>query len=72
MNRDKLDIADIPIAMVTAQYLEYLDFMHTLDLAVAGEYLVMAVMAATLIQIKSRMLLRGLSRLALKTTPDSR
>jgi segregation and condensation protein A len=56
INRDRLDIADIPIALVTAQYLEYLDFMHALDLAVAGEYLVMA---ATLIQIKSRMLLPG-------------
>lgn len=56
INKNRLDIADIPIALVTAQYLEYLGFMQALDLAVAGEYLVMA---ATLIQIKSRMLLPG-------------
>lgn len=56
INKNRLDIADIPIALVTAQYLEYLDFMQALDLVVAGEYLVMA---ATLIQIKSRMLLPG-------------
>lgn len=54
IHRNRLDITDIPIALVTAQYLEYLDFMQALDLVVAGEYLVMA---ATLIQIKSRMLL---------------
>ncbi|MGB9711934.1 MAG: segregation and condensation protein A [Dissulfurimicrobium sp.] len=54
INKNKLDIADIPIALVTAQYLEYLEFMQALDLVVAGEYLVMA---ATLLQIKSKMLL---------------
>jgi len=50
----KLDIRDIPIALVTEQYLEYLDLMEALDLDVAGEFLVMA---ATLIHIKSRTLL---------------
>jgi len=50
----ELDICDIPIALVTRQYLEYLELMQELDLDVAGEFLVMA---ATLIHIKSRMLL---------------
>ena len=50
----ELDIRDIPIARVTRQYLDYLQFMRDLNMNVAGEYLVMA---ATLIHIKSRMLL---------------
>lgn len=50
----KLDIGDIPIAEVTDQYLRYLALMESLDLDVAGEFLVMA---ATLMEIKSRMLL---------------
>jgi segregation and condensation protein A len=54
INRNRLDIADIPIAAVTRQYLDYIGIMQALNVAVAGEYLVMA---ATLIQIKSRMLL---------------
>jgi segregation and condensation protein A len=55
IQKNKIEITDIPIAMVTTQYLEYLEFMQAaLDLVVAGEYLVMA---ATLMHIKSRMLL---------------
>ncbi len=54
IQKNKLDIKDIPIALVTSQYLEYLDFMKALDVVIAGEYLVMA---ATLMHIKSRMLL---------------
>lgn len=50
----KLDIYDIPIASVTEQYLEYLRLMEELNLDVAGEFLVMA---ATLMEIKSRLLL---------------
>jgi len=50
----ELDIYDIPIAQITDQYLEYLEFMESLDLALAGEFLEMA---ATLIRIKVRMLL---------------
>jgi segregation and condensation protein A len=50
----KLDICDIPIASVTEQYLEYLALMELLDLNVAGEFLLMA---ATLMEIKSRILL---------------
>ncbi|MBD3368351.1 MAG: hypothetical protein GF405_09325 [Candidatus Eisenbacteria bacterium] len=50
----ELDIYDIPIAQITDQYLEYLEFMESLDLSLAGEFLEMA---ATLIRIKVRMLL---------------
>jgi segregation and condensation protein A len=50
----KLDIENIPIAKITEQYLAYLEVMQTLNLDVAGEFLVMA---ATLIHIKSKSLL---------------
>lgn len=49
-----IDIYDIPIAEVTDQYLRYLSLMEQLDLNIAGEFFVMA---ATLLEIKSRMLL---------------
>jgi segregation and condensation protein A len=54
IKKHEVSIYDIPIALVTQQYLEYLDLMSELNLDVAGEFLVMA---ATLIHIKSRMLL---------------
>ncbi|OGX15334.1 MAG: hypothetical protein A2166_04310 [Omnitrophica WOR_2 bacterium RBG_13_41_10] len=54
VKKDHLNIYDIPIAMVTEQYLKYLELMKLLDLNIAGEFLVMA---ATLMQIKSKMLL---------------
>lgn len=54
IRENKVDIYDIPIAFITHQYLEYLDMMRDLNLELAGDFLVMA---ATLIQIKSRMLL---------------
>jgi len=54
VKKDHLNIYDIPIAKVTRQYLEYIDLMKLLDLNIAGEFLVMA---ATLMQIKSKMLL---------------
>jgi segregation and condensation protein A len=50
----QLDILDIPMATVTDEYLRYLALMQELDLDVAGEFLLMA---ATLIHIKSKMLL---------------
>ena len=53
IKRDKIDIHDIPIAPITRQYMEYLDLMQQLNLDVAGEFMVMA---ATLIHIKSKML----------------
>ena len=54
IRENEIDIYDIPIAKVTEQYLEYLSLMEALDLDVASEWLVMA---ATLLEIKSRMLL---------------
>jgi segregation and condensation protein A len=54
IKQNKIDIYDIPIAEITRQYLEYLELMKELNLEIAGEFLVMA---ATLIQIKTRMLL---------------
>jgi len=54
IKKNEVDIYDIPIALVTNQYLEYLEWMKSLNIDVAGDFLVMA---ATLTQIKSRMLL---------------
>lgn len=54
IEKSQIDIYDIPIAEVTEQYLSYLKDMEELDLEVASDFLVMA---ATLLQIKSRMLL---------------
>ena len=54
VKKDHLNIYDIPIAKVTQQYLEYINFMQLLDLDIVGDFLVMA---ATLMQIKSKMLL---------------
>ena len=54
IKRQNLDILDIPIAEITAQYMQYIDLMEVLQLELAGEYLVMAAMLA---EIKSRMLL---------------
>ena len=54
VKKSEVDIYDIPIALITEQYLEYLRLMTALNIDVAGEFLVMA---ATLAHIKSRMLL---------------
>lgn len=54
IRKNEMDIYNIPIAEITRQYLEYLEQMRSLDLEVAGEFIVMA---ATLIYIKSKMLL---------------
>jgi segregation and condensation protein A len=54
IQRDEIDIYDIPIARITQQYLTYIELMRLLDLDVAGEFLVMA---ATLMRIKAKMLL---------------
>ena len=53
IRKDEIDIHDLPIAPITRQYMEYLDLMRELNLDVAGEFMVMA---ATLIHIKSKML----------------
>lgn len=54
IKKNEVDIYDIPIAMITKQYLEYLEWMKSMNIDFAGDFLVMA---ATLTQIKSRMLL---------------
>jgi len=54
IKKNEVDIYDIPIATITAQYMEYVEMMKTLNLEIAGEFLLMA---ATLIYIKSKMLL---------------
>lgn len=54
IKKHEMDIYDIPIAEITAQYLAALDAMKSLNLDIAGEFLVMA---STLVHIKSRMLL---------------
>ncbi|MDP7340010.1 MAG: segregation/condensation protein A, partial [Vicinamibacterales bacterium] len=53
IKKHEVDIYDIPIVLITTQYLNYLDLMKELDLDTAGEFLVMA---ATLIHIKARTL----------------
>ena len=54
IRQEQIDIYDIPVARITNEYLRYLQLMQELDIAVAGDFLVMA---ATLIEIKSKMLL---------------
>ena len=67
IRRDEVDIYDIPIERIASQYIEYLDVMRMLDLNIAGEFLVMA---ATLMMIKSRMLLPVEERTAEDTAED--
>jgi segregation and condensation protein A len=54
IRRQNLDVLDIPIAEITLQYMRYIELMQVLQLELAGEYLLMA---ATLAEVKSRMLL---------------
>ena len=54
IKKHELDIHDIPITLITEQYLEYLNIMQSLNLELAGEFLVMA---STLMRIKSKTLL---------------
>ncbi len=54
IRRQNLDILDIPLAEITRQYMQYIEVMRELQLELAGEYMLMA---ATLAEIKSRMLL---------------
>src|SRR4029079_9948238 len=54
IKKSEVNIHDIPIATITAQYLEAINLLQELNLDIAGEFLVMA---ATLIHIKSKMLL---------------
>jgi len=54
IKKNEVDIYDIPVATITDQYLQYIEWMKALNIDLAGEFLVMA---ATLTQLKSRMLL---------------
>ena len=54
IKKNELDIYDIPIALITEQYLQYVDWMQAMNVEFAGDFIVMA---STLAQIKSRMLL---------------
>jgi segregation and condensation protein A len=60
IRRQNLDVLDIPLAEITRQYMKYIELMQDLQLELAGEYLVMA---ATLAEIKSRMLLPRAAKL---------
>jgi segregation and condensation protein A len=61
IRREEVDIYDIPIAKITDQYIQYIEMLKSLDIDLAGDFLVMV---ATLLQIKSAMLLP-------KAEPDS-
>src|SRR3990172_6710349 len=54
IRQEQVSIFDIPVARITDEYLRYLQAMQEMDIAVAGDFLVMA---ATLIELKTRMLL---------------
>ena len=54
INKNEVNLDDIPVALITAQYLEYLDLMESLNVEVAADFLVMA---ATLTNLKSKLLL---------------
>lgn len=69
IQKDDLDIYDIPISDITNEYLKYLDFLKDLNLNVAGEFLVMA---ATLMQIKARTLLPAVPGTGEGEGPDPR
>lgn len=54
IKKHEMDIYDIPIALITDQYIKYLEWIKSMDLEYAGDFVVMA---STLMQIKSRMML---------------
>ena len=54
IRKNEVNIYDIPISLITDRYLDYIEWMKSMNVDIAGDFLVMA---ATLIQIKSRMLL---------------
>ncbi len=58
IRRDEIDIMDIPISTVTEEYLTYLEALQTLNVSLAGDFMVMA---ATLMRIKAKMLLPSLN-----------
>ncbi|MBF0319100.1 MAG: segregation/condensation protein A [Nitrospirae bacterium] len=69
IHKNKIDIYDIPIAFITGQYLQYIALMKDLNIDIAGEFIVMA---ATLIHIKSKMLLPVEERVGQEEEEDPR
>lgn len=69
IKKNDIDIFNIPIALITEQYLKYVDMMRSLNLTLAGEYLVLA---STLLHIKSRMLLPAHDDESEEDVPDPR
>ena len=69
IRQDQINIYDIPVARITDEYLRYLKLMEELDLAVAGDFLVMA---AQLVELKSRMLLPRDPAAAVEEVEDPR
>src|SRR6476619_4039276 len=66
IRKENISVLEIPMAQLTAQYLEYVELMRTRQLELAAEYLLMAAM---LIEIKSRMLLPRPTDTALEEDP---
>lgn len=69
IKENRLNIYDIPISLITRQYLDYLELMKELNLEIAGDFIVMA---ATLIHIKSRMLLPPEETIGIEEPHDPR
>ncbi|HLA27567.1 MAG TPA: segregation/condensation protein A [Syntrophales bacterium] len=69
IKKNEIDIYNIPIALITYQYLQYMEIMRSLNLDLAGEYLVLA---STLIHIKSRLLLPREEKDDFEEEPDPR
>lgn len=67
IKKEEIDIYDIPIEKITKSYLQYIELMKMLDIDIAGEFLIMA---ATLMYIKSRMLLPEDDRPVLEEEED--
>ena len=69
IRRAEVEVHDIPVSMIAEQYVKHLEHVHTIDIDLAGEFLVMA---ATLMEIKSRLLTPQVRSAADGTTPESR
>jgi len=69
IEKNKIDIYDIPIAEITEQYINYIKMMQSLDIDLASEFLVMA---ATLLEIKSKMLLPKMPKVEEEQEEDPR
>ncbi|MDD5019232.1 MAG: segregation/condensation protein A [Candidatus Omnitrophica bacterium] len=69
IRKDEINVYDIPIATILEQYMQYLELMRLLDLNIAGEFIVMA---ATLMHIKSKMLLPQETNLEEEIPEDER